>query len=157
VDAIATQNVSWNIDYKIHLGTTWGRFMDGLMERRITATSCDRCARVFVPPQSYCETCFAPASTWLEIPARGKLHTYTVSYHEFLGSPPAPYAIGAIALEGADTLFLHFLGGVDLSDPQAVAEGFKIGGSVAAVWAPEPKGDIHDILYFAHDAGAGTD
>jgi uncharacterized OB-fold protein len=154
---IATQDVSWNINYKIHLGEVWGRFMDGLKDRRVTATSCDRCGRVFVPPQPFCETCFEPASTWLDVPARGKLHTFTVSYHEFLGSPPAPYALGAIELEGADTLLIHFLGGADLSTPETVAETFHVGDTVAAVWVPEPKGHILDIVHFTRDAAAGAD
>lgn len=142
------QDVNWNIDYKVHLGATWGRFMEGLSERRILATSCDRCGRVFVPPQPFCETCFEDTSNWQEVPSRGRLHAYTISYHEFLGSPPAPYALGAVQLEGADTMLIHFLGGADLSTPETASKTLQVGGPVEAVWAENPKGRITDIEHF---------
>lgn len=147
-----TQDVSWNINYKIHLGGTWGRFMAGLQDGKLMATSCDRCAKVFVPPQSYCETCFEPASTWLEVPATGTLNSLTISYHEFLGSPAAPYALGAIQLDGADTMLIHFLGGADLTSPDSAAETLRIGDRFTAVWKEQRRGHILDIEHFVREA-----
>ena len=28
---IRVQDVSWNLNFKVHLGETWGRFMEGLL------------------------------------------------------------------------------------------------------------------------------
>ena len=147
--AVQVQEVGWNLQFKVHLGETWGRFMEGLSERRILATSCDRCGRTFVPPQPFCETCFEPATTWTELSGLGRLQSWTVSEHEFLGSPAAPYAIGAIQLDGADTMLIHFLGGVDLGDVDQALRRFVVGDPVQAVWAENRKGHIHDIAYFA--------
>jgi len=146
---IRVQDVSWNLNFKVHLGETWGRFMEGLREQRIWGTSCDSCARTFVPPQPFCETCFEPASTWKEIPGRGTLQTWTISEHAFEGSPPAPYGIAAVRLEGADTMLLHFLGGVDFSDLSQAQDRLQVGDPVEVVWSEDRKGHIHDIKHFA--------
>lgn len=152
-DAPLTQHVRWDIDYDIHLGSTWGRFMRGLTEKRIEANRCGSCERVFVPPQSYCEACFEPTTDWLELEAVGDLRTYTVVQQGFRGGPEPPYAVGAVTLDGANTMLLHFIGGVDLSDPAALRDQLPGGTRVRAVWAAERTGQILDIAHFAPAGG----
>jgi len=144
----ATQAVHWDLHYDIHLGATWSRFMHGLQDKKILATTCPACARTFVPPQAYCESCFERTDEWLELSPEGTLEVFTVAWHGFLGGPPAPYAIGAIRLDGASTLLMHWIVGVDFDDPAAVRDQLPFGTRVRAVWAEQRSGQILDIAHF---------
>lgn len=145
---LATQAVHWDLHYDIHLGQTWSRFMEGLKEKKILGTKCASCARVFVPAQKYCESCFERADEWVELPAEGTLETFTVAWLGFTGGPKPPYAIGAIRLDGASTLLAHWIVGPEFTDSATVGETLPIGSRVRAVWAPERTGQILDIAHF---------
>ncbi|MDI6909226.1 Zn-ribbon domain-containing OB-fold protein [Nocardioides sp.] len=144
----ATQEVNWNLRYDIHLGATWSRFMDGLRQRKLLANSCASCSRVFVPPQAYCESCFEPTAEWLELPAEGTLEVYTVAWHGFTGGPTPPYAIGGIRLDGASTLLMHHVVGVDFDSESDPKDALPFGTRVRAVWAEERVGHVLDISHF---------
>jgi len=146
--SVSTQPVHWDLRYDIHLGTTWSRFMDGLRDRRILANKCPECARVFVPPQAYCESCYVATDEWLELPPEGILEVYTVAWLGFRGGPTPPYAIGGIRLDGASTLLMHWLVGPDFSDPASIGSRLPFGSRVRAVWAAERTGQILDIAHF---------
>lgn len=143
-----TQRVHWDLDYDIHLGTTWGRFMTGLTEKKILANRCGECGRVFVPPQAYCESCFVRTGDWLELAPEGLVEAFTVAWQGFRGGPTPPYAIAGIRLEGASTLLMHYVGGLDLSDPDEVRAQLPVGTRVRAVWAQQRTGQILDISHF---------
>jgi len=53
----------------------------------------------------------------------------------------APYPVGIIKLDGADTGMCHLLG-------EVVPEDIKIGMRVEAVFQEQRKGNILDIAYF---------
>lgn len=139
-----TEAVHWDLHYDIHLGATWSRFMVGLRQQQILATRCEGCGRVYVPPQAYCESCFTRADTWLTLPEEGTIEAFTVAYVGFTGGPTPPYAIAGIRLDGANTLLMHWLSGVDLTDAVPDLTGTR----VRAVWAPERTGRILDIAHF---------
>ncbi|WP_063001583.1 Zn-ribbon domain-containing OB-fold protein [Nocardia mikamii] len=146
--SITTQRVRWDLNYDVHLGATWGRFMAGLTEQKILANRCPDCSRVFVPPQAYCESCFVRTDDWLELPAEGSVEAFTVAWQGFRGGPTPPYAIAGIRLDGASTLLMHYVRGLDLSDPAAVREQLPPGSRVHAVWAEQRNGQILDIAHF---------
>jgi uncharacterized OB-fold protein len=123
--------------------------MDGLERRQILATRCAACGRVFVPPQAYCESCFEPMDEWIEAPPEGSVEVHTVVWHGFTGGPTPPYIIAGIRLDGASTLLMHRVVGVDLDDPAGVRAQLPVGARVRAVWAEERSGQILDIAYFA--------
>ncbi|SEA61959.1 MULTISPECIES: Zn-ribbon domain-containing OB-fold protein [unclassified Mycobacterium] len=148
----ALQHVRWEIDYDIHLGATWGRFMDGLREQRLLANRCPSCQRTFVPPQSFCEACFERTDEWLELDPVGEVETFTVVQQGFRGGPKPPYAVAAIRIDCASTMLMHFLGGIDLSDPAKVRDQLPEGRRVQAVWASERAGSILDIAHFAPES-----
>lgn len=143
-----TQAVRWELDYDIHLGATWSRFMQGLREQRILANRCPECSRVFVPPQAYCESCYVRTDEWLELPTDGDLEVFTVVWHGFTGGPKPPYVVGGIRLDGADTLLMHVLTGVEYDDPALIRRQLPGGRRVRAVWAAERVGHILDISHF---------
>lgn len=125
--------------------------MVGLIDRKIFANRCPNCQRVFVPPQAYCEACYVRTEQWLELPPVGNIDVFTVVWRGFTGGPKPPYAVGGIRLDGADTLLMHVLTGLDFSDPAAVREQLPSGSRVRAVWADERVGHILDIAHFEPD------
>jgi uncharacterized OB-fold protein len=140
--------VTWDLQYDIHLGATWSRFMDGLRDRTIVANTCPSCERVFVPPQGYCEACFEKTDQWVTLPDEGTVEVFTVAWLGFRGGPKPPYAIGGIRLDGASTLLMHWIVGLDFDDPASVREQLPLGTRVKARWAEERTGQILDIAHF---------
>ncbi|MBQ7805747.1 OB-fold domain-containing protein [Rhodococcus sp. (in: high G+C Gram-positive bacteria)] len=144
---ITTQHVHWDLDYDIHLGETWGRFMNGLAEKKIYANT-GGSSKVYVPPMAFCEESFEPNDKWIELSGEGVLEVFTVAWQGFRGGPATPYAIGAIRLDGADTLLMHYVVGLDFTDPAGVHDQLPKGSRVRAVWAAERSGQILDISHF---------
>src|SRR6185437_7786529 len=73
-------DVSWHINYKFQLGSTWSRFLVSLRDDKvILGTTCERCQRTYVPPQRYCEICFEPIDTWVEVAPTGTVHAGSVT------------------------------------------------------------------------------
>jgi hypothetical protein len=66
-------------------------------EKKLMGVKCAKCKRVTVPPRSACARCGNAGLSWIELPNRGRLVTYTVIH-----VPPAqfqtlaPYAIGIV-------------------------------------------------------------
>ncbi|WP_026919033.1 Zn-ribbon domain-containing OB-fold protein [Gordonia shandongensis] len=144
--APSTEEVRWDLTFDIHLGATWSRFMAGLIDRVIYGTTCSACGRTSVPPQAFCESCFEPVDRWVELATEGVVEAFTVAQLGFTGGPTPPYVIAGIRLDGADTLLMHWLAGIDLSDDAAIAD--LVGRRVRAVWAQERTGRILDIAHF---------
>jgi uncharacterized OB-fold protein len=140
--------VHWEIDYRVRLGVAWSKFMRGLQLKELLASTCASCTRTFVPPQSYCEFCFQPITDWRQLEPVGTLRTSTIVYQGFTGGPEAPYAVGAIEIDGTSSLLMHFIGGVDLSDPDTARKALRAGLRVKAVWAEDRKAAITDIRHF---------
>ncbi|WP_214103365.1 Zn-ribbon domain-containing OB-fold protein [Acrocarpospora catenulata] len=147
--AALIHDVRWEIDYRVRLGRAWSRFMRGLRDRKLLASTCDHCDRTYLPPQSYCEACYEPITRWQECEPVGTLRTATIVYQGFDGGPQAPYAVGAIEIDGTHSLLMHFVGGVDLSDVDAARKALRGGVRVRAVWADERTAAITDIAHFA--------
>ncbi len=138
----------WEIPYKHSSRKVATRFFNELKNGRIMGTKCPRCKRVLVPPWSFCEQCFVALDEWVKVEETGTIETFTICYEKFTGLPDPPYTIGGVKLEGADTSFVHFIGGVDLSDPEEVLKKIKVGTRVKAVWREKREGNILDIKYF---------
>jgi hypothetical protein len=83
---------------------------------------------------------------FIEVGPGGVIGTYTILRFAFIDpetgqQKPVPYGYGFIKLDGADTLFQHY---IDIVDEKKI----KVGARVEAVFADERKGTIRDILYF---------
>jgi uncharacterized OB-fold protein len=141
-------DVHWKLDYKVRLGKAWSRFMRGLQNEELLGTRCRSCERTYVPPQSYCESCFVAIDEWVPLEPVGTLRASTIVYQGFEGGPEAPYAVGAIEIDGTNTLLMHFVGGVDLTDQAAARAHLRDGTRVRAVWAAERTAAITDIEHF---------
>ena len=112
---------------------------------KLIGTRCRPCEQVYLPARSFCERCFAELKEPIEIKRTGRLASYTLCYVDLDGTRPRrPVALGLVRLEGATTLLLHYLLG--MNDPTEV----KIGCSVETVIKPKAKrnGSILDIEGF---------
>jgi len=112
---------------------------------KLIATRCRPCEQVYLPARSFCERCFAELTEQVEVKRTGRLVSYTLSYDDHDGARlRRPIALGLVHLEGATTLLLHYLLGVNhLTE-------VKIGCRVETVIKPKAKriGSILDIEGF---------
>ena len=132
------------IPYTYSAGRVGSRFLIGLRdEKKIRGLRCPKCNKVYVPPRSTCKDCFSLLSEWVDVSDEGTLLTYTVVREQNDAAQPAkvPFAYGIIKLDGADTGFVHMLGGVDF-------ESIKIGMRVKAIFKDKRTASILDINYF---------
>lgn len=127
-------------------GAAMERFAEGLKKRRIEAVSCRLCGRGYLPPRPFCGKCNIRMSHWSPVMDEGELVAWTVMQLPMLDGRTgevreAPYGMGLILLDGADTTLNHYLAE---SDPAKLA----IGQRVRAVWRDQRRGAMDDILHF---------
>jgi hypothetical protein len=135
-----------NQPFNYAIGMYGSKFFKALMEKKILGVRCPACKKVYVPPRKVCGPCFREMNEFVEIGPAGVIGTYTILRYEFLDpetgeKKPVPFGYGFIKLDGADTLFQHY---IDIKDEAAI----KIGARVEAVFSDQPKGIIRDIRHF---------
>ena len=132
-------------DYAI--GMYGSKFFKELKEnKRLLGVKCPACKKVYVPPRGVCGACFEEMTEFVEVGPNGTIGSFTILRYAFIdpetGEPkPIPYGYGFIKLDGADTLFQHY---INIEDESKI----RIGARVELVWAKERKGSIRDIEYF---------
>lgn len=124
-------------------GAVGSRFLTQLRDKkRILGTRCPTCNRVYAPARSICKDCLGQLNEWVEVSDKGTLLTYTVCNEPNPTQPAeAPLIYGIVQLDGADTGFVHMLGGVE-------PEQLRIGMRVQAVFKEEREASVLDIRYF---------
>ncbi len=111
-------------------------------EGRLLGARCAACEVTFLPARQFCERCLDELDEWTDAGTRGKVHTFTLLYHNADGSVrDEPQVVAFIRIE--DGGIVHRLGEVE---PEQVG----IGMPVEAVFKPEAErqGSILDIKYF---------
>jgi uncharacterized OB-fold protein len=101
---------------------------------------------VYIPPRGVCGECFVEMKDWVEVGPKGVIGTFTILRFAFIdpetgAQKPVPYGYGFIKLNGADTLFQHY---ISVEDEKKI----KIGARVEPVFSKDRKGSIRDIEYF---------
>jgi uncharacterized OB-fold protein len=145
----AIMEVEASIPYELSTGPTWWQYFEEFKNEKIFATRCPRCNRVMVPAWSFCNDCFVEAKEWVELSGEGEINGWSLTNYSYFGMPKdPPFVVAQMALDGADTDFWHFIGGIDLNDMDLVTATIKIGSRVKPVWRKEKKGCIYDIDYF---------
>ncbi len=124
-------------------GLAGERFFRALKdEGRIYGTRCSRCNHLYVPAVSFCERCLGELDEWIDVGLIGEVHTYTLLYQNYDGTPrQSPELIAFVRM--GDGGIVHRLAEVS-------PDNLKIGMRVMAVLKSqeERKGSIQDILYF---------
>lgn len=132
-------------DYAV--GLHGSKFFKEIKEnKKFMAIKCPECGKVYIPPRGVCGKCFVEMKDWVEVGPGGEIGSFTILRYAFIDpetgeQKPVPYGYGFIKLDGADTLFQHY---IDLEDETKV----KIGARVEAVFSENRKGSIRDIDYF---------
>jgi hypothetical protein len=138
-----------SLPFRYALGTTMTRFFDEFKDKKIMGTKCPSCKKVFVPARYFCSRCFDKMKEWVQVKDTGVVETWTMITYKYSGQDrEPPYITAQIRLDGADVKFLHYIGGVDMSDLEKVREFVKTGMKVRAKWRASRNGNIHDIEYF---------
>lgn len=91
-------------------------FFAGLTNGKILGTRCSKCDYTYATPRLACMEC-GSETKWVELPQEGKIHTWTTCYfgaEKFLKE--TPFNLVLVEFEGADTLFLARLVGVEQDD-----------------------------------------
>jgi uncharacterized protein len=135
------------VPYDWNCGPYWSRFFRGLRdEKKICATRCSSCGRVYIPPREVCGPCFARMEEWVDVGPEGVIEMFTVVRLPYTnpstGEPVSvPYTDVYVRLDGADTSLMHWL---DETDEKKIAVGMR----VRAVFREKRTGTLHDIAHF---------
>jgi uncharacterized OB-fold protein len=81
------------------------QFYKFLAQGKLMAGKCNHCGKIHLPPRPLCDKCFHQTFTWITVPPKGKLITYTIIHvapQQF--QHLAPYAVGIIQLENGAKL-----------------------------------------------------
>ena len=111
-------------------------------EGTILGTRCSNCERTYIPAVLFCERCMNQLYEWVDVGTTGEVHTFTLLYENYDGSPrEKPEIVAFVKL--ADGGLIHRLDEVDPED-------IVIGMQVEAVFKPKAKreGSILDIAHF---------
>lgn len=142
IHVLAEMNQSW----RYAASAPMARFCEGLRERRIEALRCGGCGRRYLPPRPVCGNCHRDLADWVPVRDEGGLEAWSVVHVPILDPRSgkmreAPYGMGLVRLDGADTTLNHYLAE---NDPAKLAIGLR----VRAQWREERRGAIDDILHF---------
>ncbi|MDI6796595.1 MAG: Zn-ribbon domain-containing OB-fold protein [Desulfatibacillaceae bacterium] len=132
------------VPYNWWAGKTASRFFETIAhDKKLAATKCDKCGKVFVPPRKTCPECFVDTNSWVSLSGEGTVVTFTVVTRKLaaLGKRNPPVIFALIRPDGADTAMLHIL---DNIAPEKVHTGL----AVKPVFSENPKGHITDISHF---------
>ena len=124
-------------------GLAGERFFRHLKENgSILGTYCPACDHTYVPAAIYCERCMGSLEQWVDMGTMGEIHTFTLLFENYDGTPRDEPEIVAFIQFGNGGI-VHRLGEIQ---PEEVCIGMK----VEAVIAPpsKRKGSIQDIIHF---------
>ena len=128
-----TIELEWgfDLDFSQPLGETYTAFMDALKDKKFLGTKIGD--QTFFPSKPFCNKTFNMADETIECDGTGKVESFTIYHKETEGvefpnvkvSLSPPYVVAVIRIQNSDQSFLHFLSGVDVSDPNTLLEQVK--------------------------------
>jgi len=132
--------------FRYAVGMHGSKFFNALKDKKILGIKCPKCSKVYVPPRRVCGPCYEEMNEFVEVGPQGVIGTFTILRYAFIDpatgeQKPVPYGYGFVRLDGADTLFQHY---IDISKESSL----KIGARVEAVFADQLEGMITDIKHF---------
>lgn len=115
--------------YQINYLHSYGQdspFFAGLANKKLLGTECEECHTKFATPRLSCTECGSKCK-WVELPQKGKIHTFTICYfgsEAFLKE--TPFVLALIEFPGFDTCFLTRIVGVDPNEPDLDWVGMNV-------------------------------
>ena len=136
----------WKPEYLYSLAEVSRFFREIVENRRLVATKCSGCGKVFMPPRGYCPDCYR-LMEWVPLSGEGTVVHCTYCYFLGMGGDllrfiDVPYVYAFIKLDGVDTYLAH---GVR-PNSQAMGE-IRSGTRVRAVFREQRKGTIADFYF----------
>jgi len=146
-----------SVNQRFATGPVMGKFLKGLMEKKILANKCPKCGRLQLAPREVCAVCRVEATGWQEVGPKGNLEVIEIVYY---ASPDpltgetreTPYGSIHVLLDGCrgNETFWHLLRRDQIFQVRETQGGIK-GTRLRPVWADSRTGSIHDIQYFEID------
>jgi uncharacterized OB-fold protein len=81
------------------------QFYKFIAQGKLMAGKCQKCGKIHLPPRPLCDKCYSQEFTWVTVPNKGKLITYTVIHiapQQFQDA--TPYAVGIVQFENGTKL-----------------------------------------------------
>lgn len=130
------------------VGPAMQSFIQALAGKKVLGAKCPSCGYTYVPPRSRCGKCYEAIEekNMVDLSGGGTLMSYTKAHVKMDGNGnfqdlENPMVIGAVKLDGADSLLFLPVEGVKAAD---LKEGLK----VRIQWREEAKGELADIKGF---------
>jgi uncharacterized OB-fold protein len=132
--------------YHYSAGEYGTRFFAALKEGKFLASHCTHCGATLVPCRIACARCFLKMTEFREVPATGKIASFTQVNFPFLDpftgeNRPVPYCFGRVELDGTDNSFMAYF---DVKDGRKL----KVGMRVKAVFREIRTGAMSDLSHF---------
>ncbi|MGH2398857.1 MAG: Zn-ribbon domain-containing OB-fold protein [bacterium] len=146
-EAARTWHGTMPVQFRYTPGAAGLRFFQTLKQKgTFAATHCEECQQTYLPPRLYCEECFADlGGAWMEVPPRGRVHSFTLVHADREGSPlREPEIVAFVRIDGTDGGFVARLVNLRPADVH-----FEM--PVEAVLLPprRRRGTLDDIVGFA--------
>lgn len=134
---------AWDVKYNWHFRADYmEKYVGALKDKKLLATKCEQCGRVYSPPSTRCGRCFIELDQWTEVKDTGKVIMYTVMFNAISGEPlEEPRITAMIQLDGADA---WLLAPVKNTKPEEMHSGLPI----RVVWNEDRQGKLKDIMHF---------
>lgn len=119
---------------------------EGLRRGALVLPSCGECGTWRPLGRVLCAACWSFATTWQEVPARGRVYTWARSHRAFMSEldVPVPYVSILVELDEAPVRLLGLLEGG--SDAAAPAIGTRVAGVVR-----QPANAAWPVLRWRHE------
>jgi uncharacterized OB-fold protein len=138
-----------SIGQRFATGPVMGRFLKGLIDKKILANRCPDCGRLQLPPREICAECRVRVEEFVEVGPEGRLtHSYDIAYYAspdpLTGeSRETPYISAHILLDGCKghETFWHEVNREHL-------DRVRPGVRVRPVWNDTRTGSVYDIVHF---------
>jgi uncharacterized OB-fold protein len=139
----------YRADYLYSYGELSRFFKEVVESKRLLATRCPNCNKVWMPPRGYCSDCYGKTE-WIPLIGKGTVMSCSYCYQTPSGEVPKyldlPYVLALIKLDGADTCMMH---GVATNEP--TMGSIKTGTRVKVVFKEERRGTLADFYFVPED------
>jgi uncharacterized OB-fold protein len=118
--------------YRYSLGVSGQKFSNALKSGRLVAFECPKCGKAYIIPTLFCPDCFRETDATRDVPAEGRVYSFTSSGDE---------TVVIVRFEGIQGGLIHRL---------KKGETVTVDDRVRVVFRPQAErtGDLTDITYF---------
>jgi uncharacterized OB-fold protein len=109
-------------------------FYTRLATGRLATTRCSGCGRVAWPPRGFCPECASDTFEWIDLPAEGTVHGFTVQETGLPAGFDSPRVFAIVTVAGHRIFTI-----VSAADPATLAIGARVRLAPMQV-ADDPKG-----------------